>query len=184
MTESNIQLKERLVGEIKGKFYVPSYQRGYRWDETQVKALLDDIYENGDKPYCLQPLVVRENGQDMYEVIDGQQRLTTLYIIYQYIKNRWPNDNDAPKFSLVYETRKANQEFFHFLPSAAWSDEHSQSPAFRSHAHPTRAGCCHPVSTGCSSSITSPQSVTPCRSQYSLDASNSFNVIGFMRKRR
>ena len=115
MTESNIQLEERLVGEIKGKFYVPSYQRGYRWDETQVKALLDDIYENGDKPYCLQPLVVRENGQDMYEVIDGQQRLTTLYIIYQYIKNRWPDDHNAPKFSLVYETRKANQEFFQHM---------------------------------------------------------------------
>lgn len=112
MTEENIQLGEKLVGEIEGEFYVPSYQRGYRWDETQVRALLDDIYENGDEPYCLQPLVVRENGQGRYEVIDGQQRLTTLYIIFRYIKNRWPDDNDDPKFSLVYETRKANQEFF------------------------------------------------------------------------
>ena len=98
MTEENIQLGEKLVGEIEGEFYVPSYQRGYRWDETQVRALLDDIYENGDEPYCLQPLVVRKNGQGRYEVIDGQQRLTTLYIIFRYIKNRWPDDNDDPKF--------------------------------------------------------------------------------------
>lgn len=109
---NNIQLGEKIVGDIQGEFYIPSYQRGYRWDETQVRALLDDIYENGDEPYCLQPLVVREDGEGKYEVIDGQQRLTTLYIIYKYIKNRWPDDNDEPKFSLRYETRKENQEFF------------------------------------------------------------------------
>ena len=112
MTENNIQLGEKIVGDIQGEFYIPSYQRGYRWDKTQVCALLNDIYENGDEPYCLQPLVVREDGEGRYEVIDGQQRLTTLYIIYRYIKNRWPDDNDEPKFSLAYETREENQEFF------------------------------------------------------------------------
>ena len=39
MEEENIQLGEKLVGEIDGEFYVPSYQRGYRWDETQVRQL-------------------------------------------------------------------------------------------------------------------------------------------------
>ncbi len=112
MSKNNIQLGEKLIGDIQGEFYIPAYQRGYRWDETQVRALLDDIYENGDEPYCLQPLVVREDGEGRYEVIDGQQRLTTLYIIYRYIKNRWPDDNDEPKFSLTYETREENQEFF------------------------------------------------------------------------
>lgn len=109
---NNIQLGEKIVGDIQGEFYIPSYQRGYRWDETQVRALLDDIYENGDEPYCLQPLVVREDGEGRYEVIDGQQRLTTLFIIYKFIRNRWPEDNEEPKFSLIYETRKENQEFF------------------------------------------------------------------------
>ncbi len=112
MSNSKIQLGEKTVGEIQGMFYIPSYQRGYRWDETQVRALLDDIYDNGDEPYCLQPLVVRKDEQGRYEVIDGQQRLTTIYIIYKYIKNRWPDDIDDPKFSLVYETRTENQEFF------------------------------------------------------------------------
>ena len=46
MTENNIQLEERLVGKIEGEFYVPSYQRGYRWDESQVIALLNDVYDN------------------------------------------------------------------------------------------------------------------------------------------
>ena len=60
MTENNIQLEERLVGKIEGEFYVPSYQRGYRWDENQVKALLDDVYDNGENSYCLQPIVVKK----------------------------------------------------------------------------------------------------------------------------
>ena len=66
----------KIVGDIQGEFYIPSYQRGYRWDESQVSALLNNIYENGDEPYCLQPLVVREDGEGRNEVIDGQQRLT------------------------------------------------------------------------------------------------------------
>ena len=119
---NNIQLGEKIVGDIQGKFYIPSYQRGYRWDETQVRALLDDIYENGDEPYCLQPLVVREDGEGRYEVIDGQQRLTTLYIIYRYIKNRWPDDNDEPRFSLIYETREENQKFFKHMDNESLAD--------------------------------------------------------------
>ena len=88
MEGNKIQLEEKLVGLIEGEFYVPSYQRGYRWDETQVRALLNDVYENKDNPYCLQPIVVRKDPQGRYELIDGQQRLTTLYIIYKFIAVR------------------------------------------------------------------------------------------------
>ena len=38
--------RKKIVGDIQGEFYIPSYQRGYRWDESQVCALLNDIYEN------------------------------------------------------------------------------------------------------------------------------------------
>lgn len=110
MIENNIQLGEKIVGDIQGEFYIPSYQRGYRWDETQVCALLNDIYENGDEPYCLQPLVVREDGQGRYEVIDGQQRLTTIHIIYRYIKSILPHVK--LKYTLVYQTRQENTAFF------------------------------------------------------------------------
>ena len=112
MNENNIQLRDKIVGEIEGEYYIPSYQRGYRWDEVQVNALLNDIYENGDEPYCLQPIVVRKDEQGRYEVIDGQQRLTTLYIVYQVMKTILPDPEIGPKYSLTYETRKENQDFF------------------------------------------------------------------------
>ena len=110
MIEENIQLEEKLVGKIEGEFYVPSYQRGYRWDESQVTALLNDVYDNGEKPYCLQPIVVRKGDDGRYELIDGQQRLTTLFIIYKFMKTIFPVVE--LKYSLIYETRKENQNFF------------------------------------------------------------------------
>lgn len=60
--ESKIELKK--TNELLGmNFYIPSYQRGYRWTEQQVKDLLNDIDEfkqEGDNWYCLQPLVVKK----------------------------------------------------------------------------------------------------------------------------
>ena len=54
---STAYLDAKLVGEITGKFVIKSYQRGYRWEESQVLAMLNDIYSNGNNPYCLQPIV-------------------------------------------------------------------------------------------------------------------------------
>lgn len=110
MTEENIQLGEKLVGEIEGEFYVPSYQRGYRWDETQVCQLLNDITENGDNAYCLQPLVVRKKAEDVFELIDGQQRLTTIYILMKYIKDMY-KPRLKLNYTLSYETRKGSSDF-------------------------------------------------------------------------
>lgn len=57
---SSINLEPKLVGSIEGSFYVPAYQRGYRWKE-EVKMLLDDINEIAEgKNYSLQPIVVRK----------------------------------------------------------------------------------------------------------------------------
>ena len=59
---SNVKLNLKKVLDIEGKFWVPSYQRGYRWGKSQVKTLLDDLYEAASTPdlkgYCLQPVVV------------------------------------------------------------------------------------------------------------------------------
>lgn len=106
---NEIILETKLVGDIKGKFYVPSYQRGYRWSETEIIRLLDDVYQNGKQNYCLQPIVVRKSG-DVYEVVDGQQRLTTLYIIYCYMKKVNPFFTD-PAFSITYKNRDRSEEF-------------------------------------------------------------------------
>lgn len=84
MKDGELRLESKLVGSITGDFFVPSYQRGYRWGSDEVKRLLDDIYSNGQSNYCLQPVVVRKLV-DSYELIDGQQRLTTLFLIYKYM---------------------------------------------------------------------------------------------------
>lgn len=59
---SNIILDTKNVGKIKGLFYLPDYQRGYRWTSEEIKLLLDDIYESAGKPYCLQPIVVKKSN--------------------------------------------------------------------------------------------------------------------------
>ena len=107
---AEIILETKLVGAINGAFHVASYQRGYRWGPEEVKRLLDDVYTNGNQDYCLQPIVVKKNG-DAYELIDGQQRLTTLYLIYKYMHNASGGFLDEPQFSITYETREKSQEF-------------------------------------------------------------------------
>ena len=95
---------------INRNFRVPTYQRGYRWDVKQVNDLLNDLYEfknsantSAGEFYCLQPIVVKKNGEK-YEVIDGQQRLTTILIILKYL-------NQRRTFSIEYATRPGSEEF-------------------------------------------------------------------------
>lgn len=97
--------------EKKYIFYVPSYQRGYRWGKQQVVDLVKDISEfietnkENNNIYCLQPLVVQLKD-NKYHVIDGQQRLTTLYILIACIKR-----NNIVDFSIEYETREKSMKF-------------------------------------------------------------------------
>jgi hypothetical protein len=107
---SEITLETKLVGDITGNFFVPSYQRGYRWGKEEVQRLLDDVESNGNKSYCLQPIVVRNNGSS-YELIDGQQRLTTLYLIYKYMHQKSNGFIKAPHFVLSYKTREITEDF-------------------------------------------------------------------------
>ena len=113
---AEIKLETRLVGDITGEFYVPSYQRGYRWGKDEVTRLLDDIYSLNEqhdqkKNYCLQPIVVRQREDGMYELIDGQQRLTTLYLIYKFMFAQAQGFLSDAKFKLSYETREKSKEF-------------------------------------------------------------------------
>lgn len=91
-----MKLRIAHIGDLKGMcFNIPDYQRGYRWETKQVCELLDDLLEFDDSKsgafYCLQPLVVFENNQNLlpgekvFDVIDGQQRLTTMFLIINYI---------------------------------------------------------------------------------------------------
>lgn len=78
-------------------FNIPSFQRGYRWEDKHVKDMLDDLYEfaktkDDQKTYFLQPLVVRRtNVKNVWEVLDGQQRLTTMRLILEEFLQFVPN---------------------------------------------------------------------------------------------
>ncbi len=103
---------------LKEHFFIPSYQRGYRWEKSQVISLLDDIFEFTKKDnkthgefYCLQPIVITKK-KDVWCVIDGQQRLTTIYIILKFLEEAknilFPMSG---LFSLSYETRLESENF-------------------------------------------------------------------------
>ena len=109
---SGVELKLKHISDIDGRFFIPSYQRGYRWGELEVRRLLDDMMqgaEAGDN-YCLQPIVVRRAG-DKFELIDGQQRLTTIFLIYSFLNKSSNGFLPKPKFSLEYETRAGSGSF-------------------------------------------------------------------------
>lgn len=65
-------------------FFIPTYQRGYRWQEDQVNALITDLsefLETERRPcesYCLKAIVLKRLSEKKYRVVDGQQRLTTI----------------------------------------------------------------------------------------------------------
>lgn len=89
-------------------FYIPAYQRGYRWTKQEVKDLLNDINEFIPKEidgsdektwYCLQPVVVKQKEDGIYEVIDGQQRLTTAYLILYYLNQDFVEKKEGQALS-------------------------------------------------------------------------------------
>ncbi|MBM7577875.1 DUF262 domain-containing protein [Jeotgalibacillus terrae] len=106
------------IGEImesNTEFWIPSYQRGYRWTSLQVTELLDDIWEfhkmdpKKDDYYWLQPIIVKEH-EDKIEVIDGQQRLTTVLLITKYIQSIIPF-YEGTGYTITYETRIGSNSF-------------------------------------------------------------------------
>jgi len=119
--ENTLELKT--INDIQQyNFYIPSYQRGYRWSKNQVEDLLNDISEFTPRPvedsdektwYCLQPIVVKKMKNEKYEVIDGQQRLTTIYLILHFINSRYREPQKL--FNLDYETREASTLFLKSL---------------------------------------------------------------------
>ena len=151
------------IGELlDGRyFYIPSYQRGYRWTEKQVGDLLcdllcfsNDLANKGNKDekdqfYCLQPVIARpitdidqlktifgddfndsilEHG--VWEIIDGQQRLTTIFLLYKYLLDQKGWDAETLKdeedgkelYHICYATRKGSSSFLENLSLKAIKD--------------------------------------------------------------
>lgn len=132
---NNITLKA--IGELdflNNHFLIPYYQRGYRWTDKEVTDLLEDINEFQNKRskgegefYCLQPIVVI-NRNGIWEVIDGQQRLTTIFILLTYLKDaREINFSSSDLYTIEYETREkegvSSKDFLNNLNSITEIDK-------------------------------------------------------------
>lgn len=109
MAKLNIDQKNimKLFEDKKSDFLIPDYQRPYAWGEDECKTLWDDIFEfafpnnnvddfNSEEEYYLGPIVTFRNDDGKKEIIDGQQRLTTLMLLLRafYVKfGKMQNDN-------------------------------------------------------------------------------------------
>lgn len=103
-----------IVSKYK-KFNVPSLQRTYRWGEKEITLLLNDLYEfyntNEDSTndfYPLQPLILKKSNKndDTWNVLDGQQRLTTIKLIASYLEM-----NKDYCLDISYDTREKTKDF-------------------------------------------------------------------------
>lgn len=132
------------IPDLCGKnFFIPDYQRGYRWGSAQVEQLLEDLCrffygkENQGDFYCLQPVVVKELSADeiqtlnlrsyldnnrWYEVVDGQQRLTTIRIFLSLFASF--DDSFELSFNIYYRTRPRLGLLFSQLKHHQDDDKH------------------------------------------------------------
>lgn len=115
---------------MNNKFYIPDYQRGYRWTNLEVSKLLCDLEDyfnhntDGSTFYCLQPLVVFFNKkEEAWEVIDGQQRLTTLFLILNQqrtlLEQIYPG---MQLFELSYQSRPGSKTYLEQIDASQKND--------------------------------------------------------------
>ena len=81
---------KQLLYDGNYRFSIPAYQRGYRWQTSEINKLINDIKGNKAEEYFLQVLVLKKNN-DVYDIVDGQQRLTTLSILLSEIDKKLVN---------------------------------------------------------------------------------------------
>ncbi|WP_048086352.1 DUF262 domain-containing protein [Ferroglobus placidus] len=84
---SKIEAKEIIVRKLLSNhlFEIPIYQRPFSWNEDNFQALIEDILdamESGQESYFLGTVLLKSQDSVTYEVVDGQQRLTSLIILF------------------------------------------------------------------------------------------------------
>lgn len=109
MSKLNIdqQTIKELFSNKRSDFLIPDYQRPYAWEETECQTLWDDIFSfafpendyslfNSDEDeYFLGPIVTFKNGEGRLEIIDGQQRLTTLMLLLRAFFEKFGDMQDS-----------------------------------------------------------------------------------------
>lgn len=118
--EKKLPLEEKTIENIYYSaglpliYTIPIYQRNYAWSDDQIKALVDDVYDsylkNKSARYYIGTLVTFKRAETVYEVIDGQQRLTTIFLLLKAM------GLPKPANELTYVARRASAEALHSLP--------------------------------------------------------------------
>ncbi len=115
--DKNLPLKELSIYDIFNgsdnvTYEIPIYQRNYAWEKDEIAALVRDVWDASEKnkaAYFIGTLVTYDKGDNMFEVIDGQQRLTTLFLILKALKYEVRN-------KLTYRARKRSNETIEKIP--------------------------------------------------------------------
>ncbi|MBD0383880.1 DUF262 domain-containing protein [Paenibacillus sedimenti] len=93
-------------------YVVPIYQRNYAWGDMEIEQLIEDIdssIDNSNKNYFLGNLIVNQADNNVYEVIDGQQRLTTLFLLENYLGLNFTKD------ALRFEAREKSNRTLNMI---------------------------------------------------------------------
>jgi len=122
MMNGQEKLKVLEINSLLDKdFFIPTYQRGYRWTTVEVENLLEDIWEyhiknknvRDESFYCLQPIIVKEiriKDENKWELIDGQQRMTTILLILHYW-NEYHTKTPFDNYTIDFATRDHSDVF-------------------------------------------------------------------------
>jgi len=123
MANKTLPLKEMSIAEIyngdKATYEIPIYQRNYAWGKDEISTLIQDVYDscnNNKSTYFIGTLVSFHRGNQIYEVIDGQQRLTTIYLVLHALEISIKN-------KLSYRARKKSNDTIHSIPLFAVEDK-------------------------------------------------------------
>lgn len=116
-------IKELLMTGIKEKFLIPEYQRPYAWTDEQVITLFDDLKEytnnQNESSYFLGCIVSFTNENKEQEIIDGQQRITTLLLLLRAIHKKLQKMSDS----------KEKENFIRQIEPAIWKIDELTSVA-------------------------------------------------------
>jgi hypothetical protein len=99
MSNNSFPLKELSINDVFNgsenvKYEIPIYQRNYAWEKDQISELVNDVRDackKNKEAYYIGTLVTYDKGDNTFEVIDGQQRLTTLFLLLKYLNVKTAN---------------------------------------------------------------------------------------------
>lgn len=115
-----VSIEELFIGGEKATYEIPIYQRNYAWEKDEISTLVQDIYDaykkDSNRPYYIGTLVSYHKGDRVFEIIDGQQRLTTLRLLLYAL-------DIQPSNQLTYRARKKSDDTLKSIPAFEVEDK-------------------------------------------------------------